>query len=331
MRLEDCSLFIEIVRSESLSGAARTLSYSPAAITARLNALEKELGCRLINRTTRSFQLTDEGQHFLELAQRMCSEVAIFKAGVQHSDGVIKGVIRVTSTYDFGHRYIAPAIKAFVDTYPEVRIELTLSDTVIDIVECGIDLAIRFGELPDSSLVARKIPVENRRVLVAAKSFLEKAGPINCPKALTRLSCIINKRAQGSRYQWFYRKNAAAASPPDTVVDDAEKEATASPNQTAIDITPQLTCNDGSQVYRWLKDGAGIGLKSYCDVAQDLAEGSLVEVLPDYTFEYQNGNSQKSGISFVYPNRHLLSPRLKRFMDFLESALKEQLSPISKA
>ena len=318
MKLEDCSLFIEIVRSESLSGAARKLSYSPAAVTARLAAMENELGCRLINRTTRSFQLTEEGQHFLRLANKTCSEFEEFKLGVQEGNGDLKGTIKVTSTYDFGHRYVAPAIKTFIELHKELRIELILTDKVVDIVDSGIDLAIRFGELPDSSLVARKIYIENRRVLVAAPSYLETVPPINTPEDLTNLSCVVNQRAEGNRYQWFFKKIGSR--------DSNSTIATGSGPQTAISIHPRLLCNDGSQVYRWIKNGAGIGLKSLCDVVHDLKQETLVELLPDYRFEYQSGDSQQSGINLVYPNRRLVPARIKHFMNFLEADIIKRLS-----
>src|SRR6201991_3804364 len=175
----DLEFFILLARHESLSAAARALDITPPAATRRLAQMEEKLGVRLVHRTTRTVSLTTEGAIYLQHASRILSQVQEMEDAVSMSGATPRGLLRVNASLGFGRTTIAPLVSKFANAYPDVEVQLEVTDRPIDLIEHGFDLGIRFGELPDQRLNARRI-MSNRRFLCASPAYLERHGtPVN--------------------------------------------------------------------------------------------------------------------------------------------------------
>jgi len=280
--------FVLLGRYGNLSAAARDLDITPPAATKRLAQLEARLGVRLVNRTTRSVSLTAEGETFLHYATRILAEVREMEDVVSSSRSVPRGLLRVNATLGFGRTTIAPFVSEFAKRYPHVEVQLDVTDRPIDLVESGVDLAIRFGELPDKRLNARRI-MANRRFLCASPRYLELHGT---PESLTDLAshqCIVHRQNDDAYGIWRLERNGEPHS---------------------VKVRGVLSSNDGDIVLSWALDGHGILLRSEWDLAKYLESGRLRVVLPEFV--------QPSADLFVYyPNRRNQSARARAFIDFL--------------
>ncbi|HEY1151898.1 MAG TPA: LysR substrate-binding domain-containing protein, partial [Pseudoduganella sp.] len=171
----DMQFFLLVARHGSLAAAARAIDLTPPAATKRLAALESRLGVRLLNRTTRSVSLTSEGETYLQHATRILAEIKEMEDAVSQARATPRGLLRVNATLGFGRTTIAPLVSAFAVRYPEIEVQMEVTDRPVDLVESGFDLAIRFGALPDKRLNARRI-MSNRRFLCASPAYLERYG-----------------------------------------------------------------------------------------------------------------------------------------------------------
>ena len=187
--LHEMSVFSRVVAAGSLSAAARELGLSPALISRRLAALESRLGVRLINRTTRSLHLTDEGAAYLETCGRILSEIEEADAAVAAGRGEPQGILRVALPASFGNQHVAPLVPDFAARYPKVQLALSLSDRYVNVIEEGFDLAVRIAELEDSSLAARKL-APNRRVVCASPEYLRRHGTPRTLEELAQHNCL---------------------------------------------------------------------------------------------------------------------------------------------
>jgi DNA-binding transcriptional LysR family regulator len=187
-RLEEWRVFTAVATLRSFSGAARQLGRSPQAITRAVAGLESRLGARLLNRTTRSVTLSDEGERYLERARRAIAEVDALE---QRDDAAapLRGTLSITAPALFGQLHVVPIVSAFLQTHGEVRVKLTLLDRVVALAEEGIDIAVRIGELADSALVAQKVG-DVRAVVVASPEYLERAGTPRAIESLAKHTCI---------------------------------------------------------------------------------------------------------------------------------------------
>jgi transcriptional regulator, LysR family len=176
--VSELAFFTQLIRVGSLAGTARELNLTPPAVSKRLAQLEQRLGVRLLNRTTRSISLTAEGETYLVNAKRILGEIEEMERQVSSSRAEPKGLLRVNAPLGFGRTHVGPAVSSFAKRYPEVEVQLHLTDRPIALPNDAIDVAIRFGELPDSRLIARKIAA-NRRRLCASPGYLEAQVPPN--------------------------------------------------------------------------------------------------------------------------------------------------------
>ncbi|MBO6814209.1 MAG: LysR family transcriptional regulator [Rhizobiaceae bacterium] len=284
-RFDDLEVFAKIVSEGSMSGAAREMGLSPAVISKRMQRLEQRLGTRLLNRTTRQISLTEAGEGFYE-------RIIAVLAGLEEAEGFVarrssdaRGLLKISAPTSFGRMHIAPHLAKFLRANPELTINLDLSDEYVDIVSSGIDLAIRIGELRDSTLVARKLaPV--RRVLCATPRYLEKAG---MPEQLSDLDnhALIAPHNQGP---WKLEGD-----------------------EGAIIYRPESTLltNSSEVVRETVISGMGIALRSTWDVGAELESGHLVRVLPSYSA------TRGLGIYAVYPSRTFLPAKVRLFIDYL--------------
>jgi DNA-binding transcriptional LysR family regulator len=283
-------VFTKVVQAGSLSAAGRELGVSTAVVSRTLAALEAHLGVRLINRTTRSLHLTDEGASYYETCQRILAEIDEADSAFTSRRVEPQGVLKVAIPASFGHQHIAPLIPRFAERYPKVALALSLSDRSINLIEEGFDLAVRIAELKDSSLAARKL-APNRRVVCASPTYLRQFGEPKTPQDLARHNCLVASWEQGFAMTWEYKSPVG--------------------KRGSVRVTGRYACDNWEVLREWAVDGLGVALKSTWDVHRQLEDGSLVALLPGYDF------GTDVSIYAVYPHRRHLPAKTRVFIDFL--------------
>jgi len=284
----DMQFFVLVARHGSLAAAARAVDLTPPAATKRLAALEARLGVRLLNRTTRSLSLTSEGETYLQHATRILAEIREMEDAVSQGRATPRGLLRVNATLGFGRTTIAPLVSAFAQRYPEVEVQMEVTDRPVDLVESGFDLAIRFGALPDKRLNARRI-MSNRRFLCASPAYLERQGMPASLADLARHRCIIHRQNDDAYGIWRFLHQ-----------DHTE----------VVKVHGALSSNDGDIVLGWALDGHGILIRSEWDLARYLDSGRLRVVLPEFTLP-------AADLFVYYPSRRNQTIRARAFIDFL--------------
>jgi len=285
--IQEMAVFARVVGAGSLSAAARELGLSPALISRRLAALESRLGVRLINRTTRSLHLTDDGSTYYEACARVLADIEEADATVSAGRVEPRGTLRVALPASFGHQHIAPLIPRFAERYPQIQLALSLSDRTVNLIEEGFDLAVRIAHLEDSSLTARKL-APNRRVVCASPAYLKRHGTPKTPDELTGHNCLTTN---DFTMNWDYKGPGGRTG--------------------SVRVAGRYACDNWEVLREWALAGLGIALKSTWDVHRLLAEGALVEVCPGYTFH------SDVAIYAVYPSRRFLPAKTRVFIDFL--------------
>ncbi len=283
-------VFSKVVQAGSLSAAARELGVSTAVVSRTLAALETRLGVRLVNRTTRSLHLTDEGASYYETSQRILAEIDEADAAVTSRRIEPQGVLKVALPASFGHQHIAPLVPRFAQRYPKVELALSLSDRSINLIEEGFDLAVRIAELKDSSLAARKL-APNRRVVCASPAYLREHGEPKTPQDLTKHNCLVASWEHGFAMAWEYKSPVG--------------------KRGTVRVTGRYACDNWEVLREWAVAGLGVALKSTWDVRRQLEEGTLVPLLPGYDF------GTDVAIYAVYPHRRHLPAKTRAFIDFL--------------
>ena len=279
--------FVSAATRGSLSAAARAEGVTPAIVGRRLDALEARLGVRLMLRTTRKLTLTFEGQAFLEDCQRLLNDLANAEAAVSLGGVRASGHLRVSAPAGFGRRHVAPRMAPFLEANPEVTVSLDLSDRIVDLINEGIDCAIRIGELTDSSLISVRLG-EMRRMVVASPAYLVAHGVPRTPADLARHNCF----ALGQQRGWIFRD----------------------PESGAIEswkVSGRFECNDGAVLHEWALAGRGLAWRSLWEVGQELKEGSLTSVLDAW-------QAPPMGIYAVFPQRRHMPLRLRLFIDLMK-------------
>lgn len=283
-KLKAMGTFVRIVETGSLSAAADAAGQSPAAVVRALSALEREVGMRLLNRSTRRLALTDEGHEYLALSRRVLADVEATERALDARLGAPAGALRITAPVEFGRLHIAPLVNLFLDQHPAMRAELTLLDRVVDLLEEGLDLAFRIGQLPDSSLVAKQVG-QTRPVVCASPELLVRSGTPAHPSSLAEAPCIAFM-PQGQT--WKFMDGDAPLSVP---------------------ITPRITTNQVHAARLACLQGLGFTWLLHYQVAEDLAAGRLVRVLAPFEVP-------ALPIQIIYPHARLLSARVRRFIDW---------------
>jgi DNA-binding transcriptional LysR family regulator len=285
--LYEMSVFSKVVAAGSLSAAARDLGVSTAVVSRRLAALEGRLGVRLVNRTTRRLALTDEGASYHEACSRILAEIEDADAAAAAQRIEPQGLLKVALPASFGHKHIAPLVPPFALRYPKIQLAFSLSDRKVNIIEEGYDLAIRIGQLEDSSLAARKL-APNRRVVCASPAYLGNHPAPRTPADLAQHNCLNTTDLQ---MNWEYRG-------PDG-------------RRGTVRVAGKYACDNWEVLREWAMAGLGVALKSTWDVRRQLEEGSLVPLLPGYDF------GTDVAIYAVYPHRRYLPAKTRVFIDYL--------------
>ncbi len=298
-KIDGMFLFVQVVKAGGLAAAGRQIGLSPASMTARINAIERNYNTRLLHRTTRKVSLTDAGQQFYEACLRVLAEVENAEMLLQNDKENLVGQLRITAPSDFGRQYVAPALTEFVSQHPAVIPYLHLTDGVINLVEHGYDLAIRYGNLPDSNLIVRRL-ADNHRVLVATPGYLKLHGIPKQPKDLEQHRCLVMERLGEPLNEWQF-------------LSDEEYQ--------TIKVNHALMSNDGAIIRQWALVGAGIAYKSIWDVSDDLSSGKLVTVLDDFVLGFQESDNKATGLQITYPSRQYLPRQVARFIEFFKGYL----------
>lgn len=287
-QIKQIEAFVNSTTRGSLSAAAQVEGITPAVIGRRLDALEARLGVKLLVRTTRKLTLTFEGQAFLEDCQRILNDLANAEAAVSLGSIRASGHLRISAPAGFGRRHVAPQVAAFMQGNPEVRVTLDLTDRLVDLLNEGIDCAVRIGEMADSRLVSSKLG-EMRRVVVASPAYLARCGVPRTPGDLAAHNCL----SLGQQRGWTLREA------PDGEV-------------ATYKVAGSFECNDGAVLHEWALVGAGLSWRSMWEVGSDLASGRLVSVLDAFA-------APPMGIYAVFLQRRHLPLRVRLFMDQLRN------------
>ena len=298
----ELAFFCLLIKQGSLAATARELNLTPPAVSRRLTQLEERLGVRLLNRTTRRISLTSEGEVYFENAQRILSDIDDMERLVSSSRAAPKGLLRVNAPLGFGRSYIGPAISAFTKTYPDVEVQLHLTDRPVSLPDEAIDVSIRFGDLPDSRLIAKKIAA-NRRLLCAAPAYLRAAGHPAHPHDLTHHQCIVLRQNESAYGNWRLSKGKQTET---------------------IKVHGKLSTNDGEVALNWALEGRGILMRAEWDVAKYLRSGRLVQVLADY-------DTPGADVYAVYLERLNLSPKVAYFVEHLRDYLSHHADSPSQS
>lgn len=293
----ELSFFSTLAACGNLSGAAREIGITTAAVSKRLSLMEARVGVALVTRTTRRMSLTPEGDVLLEYARRILAEIADLDQLLTMSKGMPKGRLRVNATLGFGRLHIAPLISQYVRQYPEVDVQLQLSVNPPSLAQDQFDICIQFGEPADARIIAKRL-APNRRLLCASPKYLAAHGEPRIPFDLTRHNCICIRQGDEAYGLWrliAVRENRR--------------------NGEAVKVRGNMTTNDGEIAVNWALDGHGILMRAQWDIERYLQSGRLVQVLSQY-------ETPDADIYAVYSQRHQLSARIRTFVDFLSQAFE---------
>ena len=289
--ISDLDIFARVARTGNMSMAGREMGLSPAVVSKRISLLEDRLGARLFQRTTRQLTLTETGEGYFKRVVDILSLVEEAEDYVSRRNTKPRGVLKISAPTSFSRLHITPHLPAFMARYPDIEIDMQLTDNFVDIIREGFDLALRIGELEDSSLVARKLAKENR-VICGAPKYLAAAGT---PKVLADLdahNCLL----AGAQDVW--RLDGP----------DGPQE---------IRVKGNMRSNSADFIRSALTQGLGLALRATWDIGAELERGELQIVLPEYT------GSSKNGIFAVYPCREFMPSKVNAFIEFYGEVLEK--------
>lgn len=284
-RIDAMNVFVAVADQQGFAPAARKLGLSTSAVTRMVAALEDKVGARLLQRTTRSVTLTDVGTRYLERARRILADIEEAEASTRAERTQPSGRLVVSAPLVFGRLHVRPLITAYLDRYPEVSAELRLSDRMINLVEDGIDIAVRVGELADSTLVARHIG-DMRRLTVASPDYLKRRGVPQTPLDLAGHD-LVQFTSTSSLSDWRFVENG---------------------KDVRVPRTSRFATNSADAVIQHAEQGGGVALVLAYQAADAVAHGRLQVVLADY-------EPPPSPIHLVYPTSRLLSAKVRAFVD----------------
>jgi len=282
-RLDELAIFVAIIEAGSLVSASRRLRRSPPAITRALSALEDRIGLRLVDRTTRRLAPTEAGSTLAERARALLADYEMVMVGA--SQAPIRGVLRITAPVQFGRRHVAPIVSAFLNAYPDVRVELSLNDRNVDLIEEGLDLAVRIGSLADSSLVARQVG-SVRRVVVASPAYLARRGVPRAPSDLATHDTIFGMARSPAR-EWRFGPSKRGP---------------------LVRLSPRLLVDDVEAQLQAAQAGRGIARVLSYQVSDELASGVLVRLLQDF-------EPEPLPVQLVTLSRSHMAPKVRAFLD----------------
>jgi len=285
--LAGMAVFAKVVEARSFTAAAAELGMSKSAVSKQITRLEDRLGARLLNRTTRRLSLTETGAAFYDRCARVVAEAQQAELAVTHLQSEPRGTLRVNAPMTFGHLHIAPAIPDFLARYPELRVDMTMNDRFVDLIDEGFDVAIRIAQLTDSSLIARRL-APDRRILCGSPAYFAKHGEPRTPDDFARHNCLSYAYVSDTD-QWQF----------------IDGEGTRS-----IPVRGNLRANNGDAIRQALLASLGVAILPSFMVGADVQAGRLKEVLSDYL-------PNRASVYAVYPHSRHLTAKVRVFVDFL--------------
>lgn len=284
----EMAAFVRVVEANGFSAAAPALGLTPSAVSKLVTRLETRLGVRLLQRTTRALHLTQEGEIFYASARRIVSEIDALENQIAGQSSTPSGVLRVTTSLAFSTHQLAPVLSEFLARHPLVQFELLPTDRVIDMVEEGIDVAIRIGRLADTSFMARKIG-EDKRLICAAPSYLARHGTPQRPEDLARHNCLVS-RDRTHLNRWPFKIDG---------------------QMVEIEVGGRVAVTEGETQMQLALQGIGIVRVTRLTLAQAIRDGALLPVLGDFSAD------EAVPIHAVYPHRRHLASKVPAFVNFL--------------
>ncbi len=294
--------FVRVVESGSFSAVADELRATQSAVSKQVAALERALGAKLLVRTTRSLALTEEGERYFEQARRLVAEIEEAESGLIKGEGQLRGWIRVAASVGFGRLKLMPLVKSFMAAHPDVKIDLRLHDGFIDLVEQGIDVSVRIGNLLDSGLIARRIGTSHR-MLLAHRDYLRSlpqgVGPPVNPEDLQAHDCIVYTGLSNSNL-WTFTAGAGASETKGTI--------------KSIRVEGHIQTNSSEVQRSAVVTGMGIGYAPAWLFDVELASGEVVRLMPDWELP-------QSPIHLVSPPERKHSAKVRAFVEHISAAL----------
>ncbi|WP_180007835.1 MULTISPECIES: LysR family transcriptional regulator [unclassified Acinetobacter] len=295
MLTEDFDLFTRMAALGSISQAAKEANLSVSVASSRLHRLEQSLGLRLFHRTIWQLHLTQEGAVLLQQGFPLLEQFNSLLGQFQPEPQQLSGTLKITCSEVFGNRILGPVFAAFANLHPTLTLDIEQTDQNLDLVSAGIDVAIRIGQLEDSSLIAKPLSL-NRRILCASPSYIKQHGEPRSLEELSMLQCILQKYPKGVSQHWTFFQDQ---------------------HSIKIPVSGQFHINSGEGVRQAALAGLGISNHSIWHVEDDLQSGRLIQVLPAIPV-------QSTAIYVVIPHRHFVPPKVQAFMQHLDDFFQHQ-------
>jgi DNA-binding transcriptional LysR family regulator len=300
-RIDAMAIFAEVAERRSFAEAARHLRHSPAAVTRAIGDLEARLGVRLLNRTTRAVSLTEAGERFLAGARRVLADLDEIEQAAAGEGRAPRGELRLTAPILFGRLHVTPIVVEFLLRFPDVSVALALLDRPVDLVEEGLDAAVRIGALPESSVIASRVGAV-RRIVVAAPDYLARRGTPQAPADLGAHAIIAFSGISGAE-RWEFDQES---------------------RETSVTVKPRLVVTTAEAAVDTAREGFGITRVLSYQAADDIARGALRRLLPAH-----EGN--EIPVHLVHPGGRHPPPKLRAFLDFATPRLRRRCAAIARA
>ena len=297
MLLEDLNVVLKVAEFRNITAAATHLNMRTATASAAVKRVEHHVGTELFVRTTRSLRLSAAGERFIPTCEEAMAMLNSAKHNVKEDTGDIEGELRLGSSSDLGRNIVAPWLDSFMEEHDKVSVKLHLSDSNVDFYRDPIDLALRYGNVQDANVYGFKI-CEVPRLLVAAPEYISRVGPLTTPQDLSQCNGL------------FYQLHDKVYS---------EWELTYQNTPLKVKMRGNRTANDGDTVRRWAVAGKGVALKSSLDICEDITQGRLVPLLPDYT-------PKPTQLWLICPSRQSITPAVRLLRDMLKTRCAALLS-----
>lgn len=285
--LDGVAVFVGVINTGSFTAAAEALGHSTSYVSKTVSRLEKRLGSRLLNRTTRTISLTDVGKSYFERCNQIIIDAENAERSISQLQDTPRGLLRVNAPVSFGSIYLLDHLSKFMNSFPEITLEVEFNDRMIDVVAEGYDVVIRAGQIQDSNLVARKF-TSSKSIVVGSPDYFKKNGRPKTANELEYHACLAYSLIPNPTL-WEFIKDG---------------------NRTAVKITPRLMCNNAAVEVAMAVNGVGIGRIPLFCCEQELANGELEIILDDY-------EPPEIGVYAVFPHRQYLTAKVRAFVDFL--------------
>jgi DNA-binding transcriptional LysR family regulator len=289
-RYTEVRSFVLVADKGSFAAAALVEGVTPVVMGRRLDALEARLGVRLMHRSTRGLTLTDLGEQFLEQGRQLLRDFDAAERAISAGRSAVLGHLVVSAPAAFGRRHVAPHVPTFKTRHPQLKLSFNFTDSVVDLVREGYDMAVRIGEVTDPNYVAVKL-FPNRRVVCGTTEYFERHGVPRVPEDLARHNCLAFNLQGGQQRGWTFVRDG---------------------KPFAVRVDGDLACNDGELLAEWVRQGLGIGWRSTWEIQTELKRGELVTVLDEFALPGYD-------IQAVYPQQRYLPAKVRHFVDYLKA------------